>query len=94
MPGNIPTSIAVDISRLALGDQLRVSDLPIPPGVEVMHEPDELVAQVSIPRGLTEEEEAGVVEGEEGEEGEAAEGEEGAPRPAPPTSGGGDSSED
>jgi large subunit ribosomal protein L25 len=94
MPGNIPTSIVVDISGLALGDQLRVSDLPIPPGVEVMHEPDELVAQVSIPRGLTEEEEAGVVEGEEGEEGEAAEGEEGAAEASASDDGGGDSSEE
>ncbi len=94
MPGNIPTSIVVDISSLALGDQLRVSDLPIPPGVEVMHEPDELVAQVSIPRGLTEEEEAGVVEGEEGEEGEGAEGEEGGGEPSASDEGGGDSSDD
>ncbi len=94
MPDNIPTSIVLDISGLALGDQLRVSDLPIPPGVEVMHEPDELVAQVSIPRGLTEEEEAGVVEGEEGEEG-AAEGEEGAAEASDSEdSGGGDSSEE
>ncbi len=94
MPGNIPTSIVLDISGLALGDQLRVSDLPIPPGVEVMHEADELVAQVSIPRGLTEEEEAGVVEGEEGEEG-AAEGEEGAAEASDSEdSGGGDSSEE
>jgi large subunit ribosomal protein L25 len=92
MPGNIPTSIVVDISNLALGDQLHVSDLPIPPGVEVMHEPDELVAQVSIPRGLTEEEEAGVVEGEEGEEGAAAEGEEGAEASA--SDDGGDSSDE
>jgi large subunit ribosomal protein L25 len=91
MPGNIPTSIVVDISGLALGDQLHVSDLPIPPGVEVMHEPDELVAQVSIPRGLTEEEEAGVVEGEEGEEGEGAEGEEGGDASASDDSGDGDS---
>jgi large subunit ribosomal protein L25 len=82
LPGNIPTSIVVDVSHLALGDQLRVADLPIPPGVAVQHEPDELVAQVSIPRGLTEEEEAAEAaleaEGEEGAEGvpegDAAEG--------------------
>ncbi|MGZ4753763.1 MAG: 50S ribosomal protein L25 [Acidimicrobiia bacterium] len=75
LPGNIPTSIVVDVSHLALGDQLHIADLPIPAGVSVQHEPDELVAQVSIPRGLTEEEEAG--EAAEGEEG-AVEGEEGA----------------
>ena len=73
LPGNIPTDITVDVSHLALGDQLRVADLPIPPGVAVQHEPDELVAQISIPRGLEEEE----AEAAEGEEGEGAEGEEG-----------------
>jgi len=78
LPGNIPTSITVDVSHLALGDQLRVADLPIPEGVSVQHEPDELVVQISIPRGLSEEEEAAeaaleAAEGEEGAEG-AAEG--------------------
>ncbi len=79
LPGNIPTSITVDVSHLALGDQLRVADLPIPEGVSVQHEPDELVVQISIPRGLTEEEEAAEAaleaEGAEGAEGAAAEGE-------------------
>ncbi len=88
LPGNIPTSISVDVSHLALGDQLRVADLPIPEGVSVQHEPDELVAQVSIPRGLSEEEEAAEAaleaEGEEGGEGAAEAGE----------AGGGESSED
>ena len=73
LPGNIPTSITADVSALALGDQLHISDLPIPAGVDVQQEADELVAQVSVPRGLEEEE----AEGEEGEEGEG-EGEEGA----------------
>jgi len=45
----------------------------VPAGVELQHEDDELVAQVTVPRGLTEAEEA--AEGEEGAE--AAEGEEG-----------------
>jgi large subunit ribosomal protein L25 len=96
MPGNIPTSIAVDVSALALGDQLRVQDLTIPPGVDVQHEADELVAQVSVPRGIEEEEEAAEgEEGEEGEEGAAAEGgEEGAPEAAASDGGGGDSSEE
>jgi large subunit ribosomal protein L25 len=71
MPGNIPTAIVVDVSNLALGDQLRVADLPIPPGVAVQHEDDELVAQVSVPRGMEEEEAAEGEEGE-GEEGEGA----------------------
>jgi large subunit ribosomal protein L25 len=76
LPGNIPTEIVVDVSHLALGDQLRVADLPIPEGVSVQQEADELVVQISIPRGLTEEEEAAEAaleaEGEEGAEGAAA----------------------
>ncbi len=90
LPGNIPTSITVDVSHLALGDQLRVADLPIPSGVSVQHEPDELVVQVSIPRGLSEEEEAAeaaleaAAEGEEGAEGAAEDG---------ASDGGGDSEE-
>jgi large subunit ribosomal protein L25 len=95
MPGNIPTSIAVDVSGLALGDQLRVEDLSIPPGVDVQHEADELVAQVSVPRGIEEEEEAAEgEEGEEAEEGAAEAGAEGAPEAAASDEGGGESSED
>jgi large subunit ribosomal protein L25 len=72
LPGNIPNEITVDVSALGLGDQLHIENLAIPEGVAVQHEPDELVAQVSVPRGLEDEEAEG--EGEEGEEGEGAEG--------------------
>ena len=78
LPGNIPNEITVDISALGLGDQLHIANLTIPSGVDVQHEPDELVAQVSVPRGMDEEEEAEGEEGEEGEEGAAAEDGEGA----------------
>lgn len=67
-PADIPTAIEHDVSELGLGDQLRIGELAIPPGVTVHHEPDELVAAVAVPRGLA----AG--EAEEGVEGEAAEG--------------------
>ncbi|HEX4529181.1 MAG TPA: 50S ribosomal protein L25 [Acidimicrobiia bacterium] len=67
MPGNIPVSIEIDVSDLAIGDQLRVEDIPLPAGVETQAEPDFVVAQVAAPRVVT--------EAEEGEEGEAAEGE-------------------
>ncbi|MGZ4713608.1 MAG: 50S ribosomal protein L25 [Acidimicrobiia bacterium] len=69
MPGNIPEELVIDISTLELGDQLRVADLPVPAGVSLQHEGDELVVQVAIPRGM---EEGG--EGEEGAEGEEGEG--------------------
>jgi large subunit ribosomal protein L25 len=69
MPGNIPTHLTIDVSGLALGDQLHISDLAVPAGVTLQHEPEELIVQVAIPRGMDEGEE------EEGEEGEGAEGE-------------------
>jgi large subunit ribosomal protein L25 len=84
LPGNIPNEITVDVSALGLGDQLHIENLSIPTGVAVQQEPDELVAQVSVPRGLEDEEAEG-----EGEEGEGAEGEEGASAEAS-SDGGGD----
>ena len=87
MPENIPTEIVVNISALELGDQLRVGELAVPEGVALQHEDDELVAQVTIPRGQTEEEEAAeaaaeaeaeataAAAAEDGESGEAGGGE-------------------
>lgn len=69
MPGNIPNSLTVDVSTLDLGDQIHVSDLPVPAGVTIQQEAEALVVQVAIPRGLDEDEEG---EGEEGEGGEAS----------------------
>jgi len=69
MPGRIPTEITIDVSSLDLGDQLHISDLVVPEGVTLQHDPDELVVQVTIPRGMDVEEEG------EGEEGEGVEGE-------------------
>ena len=64
MPGNIPNELVIDVSMLELGDQIHVSDLQVAAGVEIQQEPEALVVQVAIPRGLDE------GEGEEGEEGE------------------------
>jgi large subunit ribosomal protein L25 len=82
-PGDIPGSIEHDISALEIGDQVRVAELTLPPGVAVTIEADELVGQVVAPRVVEEEEPEGE-EGEEGEglEGEAAEGEGGEGAPA------------
>jgi large subunit ribosomal protein L25 len=76
MPGNIPVSIEIDVTELAIGDQLRVEDIPLSEGVETQAEADFVVAQVAAPRIATEAEEGEEGEGAEGEEGE--EGEEGA----------------
>ena len=61
MPGNIPNSLTVDVSGLALGDQLHIGDIAVPAGVSLQHEADELIVQIAIPRGMD--------EGEEGEGG-------------------------
>ena len=73
-PADIPNAIEVDVSALEIGDQMRIEELSVPAGVAVMHEPEELVVQIVMPRVIEEPEPA---EGEEGEEveGEGAEGE-------------------
>jgi large subunit ribosomal protein L25 len=42
-PGTIPNSIEVDISGMAIGDTIRVSDLPFPRGVTTDVDPEEAV---------------------------------------------------
>jgi large subunit ribosomal protein L25 len=85
MPGNIPVSIEIDVSELAIGDQLRLEQVPLPEGVTTQVEVETVVAQVAAPRVAAEEAE----EGEEGEavEGEAGEGGEEAPAAASDDSG-------
>jgi large subunit ribosomal protein L25 len=72
-PADLPTGIEVDVSHLAIGDQLLVGELKLPPGVVTTQDPGELVAQVTQPRGMELPEEAEAAEGEEAE-GEEAEG--------------------
>ena len=69
MPGNIPVSLEVDVSALAIGDQIHVRDVPLGEGVATQVEDDTVVAQVAAPRVATEDEEGEAIEGEEGEEG-------------------------
>ncbi len=76
-PQDIPTEIEADVSALQIGDQLRLTDLTLPPGVTPTIEPDALIAQVVAPRVAEE-----AAEAAEGEAAEVAEGEEGAEAPA------------
>jgi large subunit ribosomal protein L25 len=68
-PGDVPAAIEVDVSALAIGDQLTVADLNLPRGVETTQEPSELVVHVTQPRGLVLPEE---IEAAEAAEAEAA----------------------
>ena len=83
VPANVPSAIEADSTELEIDDVLRVKDLTLPEGVEVLHPLDYKLVVVQPPRvEETPEEEEGL-EGEEGEEGAApAEGEEGAAKPA------------
>ena len=76
LPTGIPEHIEADISALEVGGTVRIADLEAIEGVAYLDDPETVLANCSIPRGITELEEAEAAEGEEGEEGEgAAEGE-------------------
>jgi large subunit ribosomal protein L25 len=76
LPMEVPEHLELDVSALAIGESLRVADLPPREGVTYLDDPDTVLASVGLPTKVEEPEEE-VVEGEEGEEleGEAAEGE-------------------
>jgi len=68
LPTNIPDAIEVSIEALEEADQtLRIGDLTMPRGVEVVGDPDEAVVRVAPPRVVEEVTEAA----EEAPEGEA-----------------------
>jgi large subunit ribosomal protein L25 len=95
LPMEIPEHLELDVSRMAIGDTLRLVDLDSPPeGVTYLDDPEETVlATVTMPTRFVEPEPE-EVEGEELEEGElpegeVAEGEEGAEGEARPEGEGG-----
>jgi len=73
LPLEVPEHIDLDVSHMATGDTLRVSDVRVPDGVTLLDDPETVVATVTAPTREVEPE----VEEEalEGVEGEAAEGE-------------------
>jgi large subunit ribosomal protein L25 len=68
-PGDIPNSVEIDISALAIGDTIRVSDLPLPAGVTTDVDPDEAVVVAAASSVSAEAEE---LEAEDAVEAEAA----------------------
>ncbi|HTK23934.1 MAG TPA: 50S ribosomal protein L25 [Gaiella sp.] len=77
LPTAIPEHIDADISGLEVGATIRIADLEAIEGVAYLDEPETVLANCSMPRGIAELEEAEAAEGEEGEDG--AEGTEGEP---------------
>jgi large subunit ribosomal protein L25 len=77
LPMEIPEHIDLDVSGMAIGDTLRLTDLPAMEGVTYLDDPEETVlASVALPAREVEPEPEEGVEGEELPEGEVPEGEE------------------
>ncbi|TME55437.1 MAG: 50S ribosomal protein L25 [Chloroflexi bacterium] len=56
LPTDLPPVITVDISGLKeVDDEIRVKDLAVPPGCEILDEPDDLIVKVSAHREEVEE---------------------------------------
>jgi large subunit ribosomal protein L25 len=81
LPMDVPEHIEVDVSRMEIGDVLRLEDIRAPESVTLLDDRHEtVVATVSTPRGFVELEEAeaaAAAEAEAAEAEEVAEGEEG-----------------
>ena len=86
LPSQMPDSLKADLSSLNIGEHISVGEMEIPEGVEVLTDPDRIVASVVHPTKIEEvvEEEEEVAEGVEGAKGEEkAETKEKLPSPAP-----------
>jgi len=72
LPMEIPEHLDLDVTGMAIGDTLRLVDLPVQEGVKFLDDPEETVlATVTMPTRIVEPEPE---EGEELEEGELPEG--------------------
>jgi large subunit ribosomal protein L25 len=79
LPTNMPDRLEADISGLNMGDQVTVGDLEAPEGVQIVSEPNSVIALVVAPMAEEEEEEEEleeaiadeeVTDADEGEQGE------------------------
>jgi len=77
IPADLPEAVIVDISKLRIGQFVRISDLKLP-SATILHNPNNVVVGVKMARGAMDEEEDEDEEGEEGAEGEEGEASEGA----------------
>ncbi|MGB6929959.1 MAG: 50S ribosomal protein L25/general stress protein Ctc [Syntrophobacteria bacterium] len=68
LPDRIPEAFELEVTALAIGDSLHVSDLEIPEGVEVLAEDELTIASVVPPTKVEEIEPEVLEEEEEGEE--------------------------
>ena len=79
LPLEVPEHIDLDVSSMEVGGTLRIADVTVPDGVTLLGDPETVVATVTAPTRVVEEEpeavEGEVPEGEAAEEEAAAEGE-------------------
>ena len=70
LPGDIPGEVDLDVSDLQTGENLTLSALRLPEGVDLVSDPEEVAATVTAPTEISEEdlEEAGIVEEPSGDE--------------------------
>lgn len=68
LPDSIPEAFDVDISSLEIGDSIRVSEITLPDGVELLEDPERTICSVLPPTVMKEEEEEAEVPAEEGAE--------------------------
>ena len=76
LPDTLPDHVELDVTELTVGDSITVAGIVAPEGVEIVSDPESVVASVIAPSEVVEEEPEEV----EGEEGAAAEE---APEPEP-----------
>ncbi|HVT45257.1 MAG TPA: 50S ribosomal protein L25 [Thermoanaerobaculia bacterium] len=50
LPGAIPDTFDIDVTPLQIHHFVRVSDLPIPPGVRILDDPDRVIVSITLPR--------------------------------------------
>ncbi len=55
VPSKIPNEVVVDVSELAVGDSIHVSDLEVEEGVEITTDPARTVCLVAMPKVVEEE---------------------------------------
>ena len=49
LPADIPPHIAVDVTELAIGDAIRIAELPAVPGVTIVDNPEKVIVHVTHP---------------------------------------------
>ncbi|MFN6991233.1 MAG: 50S ribosomal protein L25 [Fervidobacterium sp.] len=55
-PDRVPEVLKFDVTKLDLGDTLRVKDVELPEGVEIDMDPEDVLITIVVPRGLEVEE--------------------------------------